>query len=178
MTNNHNDMDYDVFISYSRKDAAIVSQICSLLKENGISYWLDKANINAGSEFMGDIVQAIKSCKITLFISSANSNSSMYTAKEVAMAFNEGKYIIPYKIDTSSFNKNLELVLCDLNWVEAIPFDEGKALELVSDIKSLLMGERKQEIAKATNREYIKVDEWDEYNNRFLRFIHNIFKDK
>ena len=94
------------------------------------------------------------------------------------MAFNEGKYIIPYKIDTSSFNKNLELVLCDLNWVEAIPFDEGKALELISDIKSLLMGERKLEIGKATNREYIKVDEWDEYNNRFLRFIHNIFKDK
>ena len=129
MTNNHNDMDYDVFISHSRKDAAIVSQICSLLKENGISYWLDKANINAGNEFMGDIVQAIKGCKITLFISSANSNSSMYTAKEVAMAFNEGKYIIPYKIDTSSFNKNW-IVLKQFHLMKAKPWNWCQILNL------------------------------------------------
>ena len=92
-----NQTKYDVFISYSRKDYAVVQKICELLKVNGISYWLDKKDINAGGEFLGDIVDAIKNCKITLFVSSANSNTSIYTAKEIALAFNEGKYIIPYK---------------------------------------------------------------------------------
>ena len=89
---------YDVFISYSRRDTTIVQKICSIFKANNISYWLDKKDINAGGIFLADIVEAIKGCKITLFVSSVYSNNSMYTAKEVAMAFNEGKYIIPYKI--------------------------------------------------------------------------------
>ena len=169
---------YDVFISYSRKDLSVVQEICQLFQEYNISYWLDKKDIHAGGEFLGDIVQAIRNCKITLFISSANSNNSIYTAKEVAMAFNEGKYIIPYKIDSSSFNRNLELVLCDLNWVEAIPFDKIKALDLVSNIKSLLTGERKQEIDNISHREYINVNDWDEPDSKFLRFIKNLFKDK
>ena len=158
------------------EDAAvlIVKQICSLLRANQITYWIDKKNIYAGGEFLCDTVQAIKGCKITLFISSANSNSSMYTAKEVAMAFNEGKYIIPYKIDRSSFNKNLELVLCNLNWMEAIPFDENKALDLVANIKSLLTGKRKQKISIAPKREYIIAEDWDEPGNRILK----LFKDK
>ena len=169
---------YDVFISYSRKDSTIVEQICSLFKQNDISYWIDKQDIYAGGEFLSDIVQAIRECKITLFISSSHSNNSIYTAKEVAMAFNEGKYIIPYKIDTSTFNKNLELVLCDLNWVEAFPFDETKALELVANIKSLLTGERKQEINIAPVREHINIEDWDEPGNRILKYIKKIFKDK
>lgn len=169
---------YDVFISYSRKDVAVVKKICSLFQSNQITYWIDKKDIRAGGEFLGDIARAIRECKITLFISSSDSNNSIYTAKEVAMAFNEGKYIIPYKIDSSTFNKNLELVLCDLNWIEAIPFDDDKALELVSNIKSLLTGERRQEFEKKTCRQYINVDKWDEPSNRFIRFIHNLFKDK
>lgn len=169
---------YDVFISYSRKDLSVVQEICRLFQEHNISYWLDKKDIHAGGEFLGDIVQAIKNCKITLFISSANSNNSVYTAKEVAMAFNEGKYIIPYKIDGSSFNKNIELVLCDLNWVEAIPFDEVKALELVSNIKSLLTGDKLQGIVTKQRRDYINVADWDHPNNRIISFIKNIFKEK
>lgn len=168
----------DVFISYSRKDLDVVKQICSLFRANNISYWLDQKDVQAGGEFLGDIVQAIKGCKITLFISSSNSNSSIYTAKEVALAFNEGKYIIPYKIDASSFNKNLELVLCNLNWMEAIPFNEQKAADLIASIKSLLSGEKKQEVENIPHREYINIEEWDEPNNRFLKFIKKVFKDK
>lgn len=169
---------YDVFISYSRKDDNVVKKICELFQSNQISYWLDKKNIHPGGAFMEDIVQAIRGCKIILFISSANSNNSIYTAKEVAMAFNEGKYIIPYKIDSSSFNQKLELVLCGINWVEAIPFNEKKALDLIASIKSLLIGERKQEIENIPCREYINVDEWDEPNSKFLKYIKILFKDK
>lgn len=108
-------MEHDVFISYSRKDRYIVDEICDLLNENQISFWRDVREIDPGSNFMGDIVDAIKGCKITLFISSSNSNQSPYTAKEVALAFNEGKHIIPYKIDNSSFSKNMELLFSDIN---------------------------------------------------------------
>lgn len=171
-------MGHDVFISYSRKDLGVVQEICRLFRENGISYWLDKKDISAGGEFLGDIVYAIKNCKITLFVSSSSSNNSIYTAKEVAMAFNEGKYIIPYRIDSSAFNRNLELVLCDLNWVEAIPFDQYKAQELVANIKSLLTGERQSEVRDIPPRSYVNVDAWDKPGNRMMKFVKNLFSEK
>lgn len=170
-------MKHDVFISYSRKDKLIVDEICELLNENGISFWRDVREIVPGSKFMGDIVDAIRRCKITLFISSENSNQSLYTAKEVAMAFNEGKYIIPYKIDHSSFSKNLELLFSDINFTEAIPYSRQKALELISDIKILVSGARICE-QKVKERAYIDITTWDEPQNKFLRFIKQIFTDK
>lgn len=167
----------DVFISYSRKDKTIVDEICELLDENNISFWRDVGEIGPGGQFMGDIVDAIKGCKITLFISSANSNQSLYTAKEVALAFNEGKHIIPYKIDHSSFNKNMEFLFSDINFTEAIPYSRQKALTLVSDIKALVDGTRVSE-QKIKERTYIDITTWDEPQNRFLRYFKHIFSDK
>ena len=171
-------MKYDVFISYSRKDQAVVDEIAQLLDENSITYWLDTKKIHMGSSFMADIVDAIENSTMTLFISSSDSNHSIYTAKEVALAFNAGKYIIPYKIDDSSFSKNLQFVMTDLNCIDAIPFSIQKARALVADIKSLLYGERKDEILNIQERNYINVLKWDEPKNKILRFIKNIFEDK
>lgn len=127
---------------------------------------------------MGDIADAIRGCRITLFISSSDSNKSMYTAKEVAMAFNEGKYIIPYKIDDSEFHRNLELVMCDLNYIEAIPFDEAKAATLVDNIINLLNGKRSGEALVRTHRVYIDVTQWNDSGGRFVRFIKNLFRER
>lgn len=170
-------MQHDVFISYSRKDRQIVDEICELLNENRISFWRDVREIEPGGKFMGEIVDAIRGCKITLFISSTNSNQSLYTAKEVALAFNEGKHIIPYKIDHSSFSKNLELLFSDINFTEAIPFSRVKAIALVSDIKALITGSRVSE-QKIEERKFVDINSWDEPNNRFFRYIKRIFSDK
>ena len=169
---------YDVFISYSRKDKIIVSEITRLLDASSITYWVDTEKIHMGGEFMADIVDAIENSTITLFISSYDSNNSIYTAKEVALAFNAGKYIIPYKIDNSSFCKKLQFVMTDLNCIDAIPYSEQKAQSLVADIKALLYGDRKEEIFNIEKREYMDVRRWNEPQSKFLRFIKGIFEDK
>ena len=129
--------------------------------------------------FMEDIVNAIKNSRITLFVSSSDSNKSVYIAKEIAIAFNEGKYIIPYKVDMSPFNERLEFVLCDLNWVEAVPYSTQKAVSLVADIKALLHGERAKEMEVQTEkREYIDVLKWNEPRSGILKFFKRVFEDK
>lgn len=170
-------MKHDVFISYSRKDRHIVDEICELLNENQISFWRDVREIEPGGKFMGEIVDAIKSCNITLFVSSTNSNQTPYTAKEVALAFNEGKHIIPYKIDHSMFSKNLELLFSDINFTEAIPYSRQKAIELVADINALVNGTRISD-QKIEDRTYVDFTTWDDPQNRFLRYIKHIFSDR
>lgn len=171
-------MNHDVFISYSRKDKEIVSLICKLLDGSHISYWLDTHDIHVGNEFMRDIVEAIKACKITLFVSSSESNRSLYTAKEVALAFNEGKHIIPYRIDDSNFNTNLQLLFSDINCVDAIPFSEAKAILLVNDIAALLKGDRGYTYQTVEERPYIDVSTWEEPQNKFIKFITHLFREK
>ena len=171
-------MIHDVFISYSRKDKNVIGEICSLFDKYSITYWLDTNEVHMGGKFMEDIVDAINASSIVLFISSVDSNHSIYTAKEVAFAFNAGKYIIPYKIDNSSFSKKLQFVMTDLNCIDATPYSTQKAKALVADIKSLLYGERKEEVFNVEEREYIDVLQWNEPQNKILRFIKRIFEDK
>lgn len=171
-------MKYDVFISYSRKDLAIVNEIRQLLDANSITYWLDTEKIHMGGVFMADIVEAIENSTITLFISSLDSNNSIYTAKEVALAFNAGKYIIAYKIDNSSFSKKIQFVMTDLNCIDATPYSTQKAIALVEDIKALLYGERKGEVSNIEEREYIDVNQWNEPQSKILQFFKRIFEDK
>ena len=117
---------FDVFISYSHHDKEVAERICSLLDRYNISYWIDKEGVRHGEDFKEDIVDAIGRSKILLFISSANSNKSRNTIKEVGLAEGYNKVIIPVKIDDSPYHKSLEYDLCNRHWV---PLKDKKGFE-------------------------------------------------
>ena len=109
---------FDVFISYSHQDRDIAEQICQLLDQYGISYWIDREGVRHGDDFKEDIFDAIVSSKILLFISSVNSNKSRNTVKEVGLAEKSNKVILPVRIDDSPYNKSLEYDLCNRHWIQ------------------------------------------------------------
>ena len=57
-----------------------------------------------------------------MFISSFNSNKSPNTVKEVSIAENYGKVVIPIRIDDSAYDMSLEYDLCNRDWMN---FQEG-----------------------------------------------------
>ncbi len=117
---------HQVFISYSHKDQEIVNRICAELDRHKISYWIDRDGIRHGESFKEDIVKAIAGAEILLFISSANSNMSRNTVKEVGVAETYDRVILPVKIDDSSYNKSLQYDLCNRHWVQ---LDDWEDLE-------------------------------------------------
>lgn len=110
--------EFDVFISYSHLDEAVAKRICTLLNGYGISYWIDHEGIRHGDDFKKDIVEAIVRSRILLFISSANSNQSSNTIKEVGVAVEHEKVILPVRIDDSTYNRSLEYDLCTKHWIQ------------------------------------------------------------
>lgn len=109
---------YDIFISYSRKDAQIVNDVVSKLEAQGFKIWLDKKGIESGDAFKRIIVRAIEESTCVLFFSSANSNLSKWTAKEIGVAVYENKTIIPVLIDKSRYNPEIKFDLINLDYID------------------------------------------------------------
>ena len=66
-------MNYDIFISYSRKDTEIANRICKAFDQAGITYFIDRQGIGGGMEFPTVLAEAILNCKLMLFLASKNS---------------------------------------------------------------------------------------------------------
>ena len=113
-------MNYDVFISYSRKDSKIVGELCGIFDRSCISYFIDKESIYGGDDFAKRITDAMLISRIFLFIASKNSYESMYSINEVKFfreKFKDKKdrMIIPYIIDGTVMPKELDFILGTIN---------------------------------------------------------------
>lgn len=109
---------YDVFVSYSRKDEKIVHDIINQLEKEGFTIWYDINGIESGDAFKKVIVNAIKNSKVVLFISSVNSNKSTWTAKEIALAIDEKKPVIPLKLDDGQYNDEVRFDLINSDYID------------------------------------------------------------
>ena len=144
-------MEYDVFISYSRKDTAIVDQFVNRLTEAGYRVWIDREGIYSGDYFATNIVEAIENSKILLFFSSANSNASEWTVKEIYYALSEHKTIIPIKIDTAKYDKRVALNLILVDFIQYQQDDFSSAAERLITSVAKHLGKNKSESNQKVN---------------------------
>lgn len=139
---------YDIFISYSRKDSAIADQICAALDSAGITYFIDRQGIGGGFEFPAVLAENIVNSKIFLLLASKNSYESKFTMNEIVFAFNKKpkNAILPYIIDNSSLPISLEFVFAGINWrnMTEHPIDPT----LVDDLLKLLGREREKKVVE------------------------------
>ena len=111
-------MNHEVFISYSRKDKDIADYVSEVLKENGIRYWIDKEGIYSSSNYKELIVDAIEVAKAVIFISSENSNSSINVIREIGYAVNMNKPILPLILDEAPYAKSIRLDISDIDQID------------------------------------------------------------
>lgn len=140
--------EYDVFISYSRKDlfdeqskvisGNKISKIIKQLDDANISYWYDNKGYS-GESVTTTITQKIKASRIFLFISSNNSNNnSAWTPKEVSVAIQLKKFIIPVKIDSSNYSDSFLMHLTDIRSILYSDNSEQSRAELIEAIQKKL----------------------------------------
>lgn len=162
--------EYEVFISYSRKDYVdenrqvipgnIISQIKELFDTNNISYWFDEEGVFSGDAFAPVIARNIKSSKIFLYISSENSNASEWTSNEIATAHAYKKKIIPFRYDDSVYNDSVIIYIARLDYIDYMS-NPSKALpRLLLSIQAYLKEEadkKEQERQEETRRRHAEV---------------------
>lgn len=133
----------EIFISYSRRDTAVVDHIVSAIQDKGFSVWIDRVGIESGDMFKKAIVQAIVEAKVILFFSSEASNRSEWTVKEIGVAVARDKFIIPIKLDNAHYNDSIEFDLINNDFIDySVEEFRQQALEKLLRTLTSRCGER------------------------------------
>src|ERR1051325_7200575 len=89
----------DIFISYSSKDREQAQLLTELLASAGLSVWIDQSGIGAATSWSGEISKAITDCKALIVLLSPSSVDSKNVTREVALAFERNKKILPIDLE-------------------------------------------------------------------------------
>lgn len=145
----------DVFISYAHESLGVVKRISNALEEEGISYWIDKSNIQPSQKPYREIYTAIANCKVFLVILDKYSNQSEYVSSEIFSAFkrinnHENMALLPFKTEDCRLPIEIDGILSGIQIMEADPPTEDKINELVAQIARILSQKPEPNLDKHT----------------------------
>ena len=122
-------MGAEVFVSYSSLDRDRVMPVVESLRGNGISVWVDEGNIHAADLWSEQIVQAIADCRVMVVMLSQNSTDSHNVVKEVMLASEQKKALLPVYLEPADIPAKLQYQLAGIQHLELYGQDEGHVLE-------------------------------------------------
>ncbi len=122
-------MSAEVFISYGTRDRERVLGLVERLRSAGVTVWIDQAGIDVSSMWSQEIVSAIKGCKVMLLAISPHSTESENVVKELALASERKKPIIPVYLQAAEIPETMEYQLAGIQRVEYYKENENAAFK-------------------------------------------------
>ena len=120
-------MSAEIFISYARADRDRVLPLAERLREAGVTYWLDEGNIQGHTLWGKEIVEAIRNAKVLVLFATEASFESKNVAKEVAIASEWEKPILPVYLERVQVPDTLHYQLAGIQHVEIFAEQEEEA---------------------------------------------------
>ena len=122
-------MGAEVFVSYSSLDRDRVMPVVESLRGNGISVWVDEGNIHAADLWSEQIVQAIADCRVMVVMLSQNSTDSHNVVKELMLASEQKKALLPVYLEPADVPAKLQYQLAGIQHLELYGENEEQVLE-------------------------------------------------
>lgn len=120
---------HDVFISYSTKNKNVADAIVADFEQNGIKCWYAPRDILPGQEWVSAIKEGLSEASVFVLIYTSESNYSRQVMNEVALAFNAGKTIVPFRLTEGEMSNELEYYLTRVHWLDALTKPLSKNIE-------------------------------------------------
>ena len=128
----------DVFISYKAEEIEEASWVKSVLESNGISCWMAPSCIPGGSSYAVEIPQAIRQAKVFVLILSSKAQSSQWVSREVDLAINEGKIVLPFMLENCALKDDFNFYLTNVQRYAAYENKLAAAEKMINEIKALI----------------------------------------
>ena len=124
-------MSAEVFISYASQNRDRILDLVERLRGAGVSVWIDQMGIEGAAMWSQQIVAAIRDCKVLILAISKNSASSENVVKELALASEGRKRILPVFIEEADIPETMAYQLAGIQRVEFFEGNEEAGLKAV-----------------------------------------------
>jgi TolB-like protein len=111
-------MSAEVFISYASKDRDRILDLVDRLDSARVPVWIDQMSIEGATMWSQEIVAAIRNCKVLILAISENSADSENVVKEVALASEGRKRILPVYLESAEIPESMAYQLAGIQRVE------------------------------------------------------------
>ena len=112
----------DIFVSYCTKsDRDAAYDLLAYVESRGIECWIAPRDVQGGTEWAAEIVNAITVAKVMVLIFSASANASPQVRREVMLAAHRGVRVVPFRIADIAPAASLEYFLGGHQWLDAFP---------------------------------------------------------
>ena len=125
----------DVFISYSREDQEHVFPVVDKLRKQGLDIWIDQEGIHGAKLWSQEIVNAIENSKVFILFASTKAFVSKNVTKELALASESDKHILPVFIEDADIPAAMKYQLAG---IQHLVHEQGQTDETVGNILSTL----------------------------------------
>ncbi|HBT22379.1 MAG TPA: hypothetical protein DEA68_07075, partial [Verrucomicrobiales bacterium] len=126
-------MSTEVFVSYSSQDYERVMPLVDRLRSVGVAVWVDEGNIDAATLWSESIVEAITECRVLIMMVSSHSTDSHNVVKEVMIASESKKTILPIYLEPADIPAKLKYQLTGIQHLEWFDGGSDEVFETLKD---------------------------------------------
>jgi Tol biopolymer transport system component len=126
-------MNTEVFVSYSNQDYERAMPLVERLRSAGVAVWIDEGGIDAATLWSESIVEAIAECHVLIMMVSSHSTDSHNVVKEVMIASESKKTILPIYLEPAEIPAKLKYQLTGIQHLEWFDGGNDEVFETLKD---------------------------------------------
>ncbi len=159
-------MSPEVFISYSRNDQEKVCRVAEKLKAHGLKIWIDHQGIEGATRWSEEIVTALEGAKVMVFFASTHAFASKNVARELALASESDKNILPVFLEQVNIPASMKYQLAGIQHLDASQDSVDElASRIVQSLTNLQVGRHEPASApEAHSSRHLPKEEKVEHN--------------
>jgi len=123
------DVGVRLFVSYSRTDAQFVRQLTTALEADGHDVWVDTEDIVGSEQWRASIVAGVQRADAVLLVVSPRSMASPNVEREVTVAAEETRRIVPVVLEAADMTGSILFVLAGTQQISFVGRPFAVAME-------------------------------------------------
>ena len=130
-----------IFISFASSDIDLAHLVVEALERTAFRCWISDRDIEPGRSYPAAITAAVKASGVVLLLLTDASNSSPHVLREVELAFNARRPVLPVRIGGVTPSSDLQYFLSTTQWLDAgAAFDDADLARVEPRLRELLEG--------------------------------------
>lgn len=163
---------YEIFICHSRKDEVIADKVCAALDSEGISYFINRQEIEENDNTLKYLTDKIAISKMFLLLASENSYASDFIINQIYFA-DEHIPMVSYVIDGALLPLEIDHFFGYMDWynIDDHPIESVFMDKLVRKLgygyRKSVFTEREKFLLNLPDDEFERVDEFTHFGHKF-----------